>query len=166
MVQKNYLLDTAQATYKIERLALEVAEHLQGDDASLIIIGIRNSGMVIADKISLLIQQYISVPVETINITLDKTKPVDIVLSKQLDFNDKNILLVDDVANSGKTLLYALKPLLAFHPKRIQTLVLVERMHKLFPVKPDFVGLSVATTLQDNIIVEVEGDEITGAYIA
>lgn len=92
--------------------------------------------------------------------------PVDIVLSKQLDFNDKNILLVDDVANSGKTLLYALKPLLAFHPKRIQTLVLVERMHKLFPVKPDFVGLSVATTLQDNIIVEVEGDEITGAYIA
>ncbi|MFX8624421.1 phosphoribosyltransferase family protein, partial [Acinetobacter baumannii] len=81
------------------------------------------------------------------------------------DFNDKNVLIVDDVANSGKTLLYALKPLLSFHPKRIQTLVLVERMHKLFPVKPDYVGLSVATTLQDMIIVEVANNEINGAYI-
>jgi len=166
MAQRNYLLDKTQSAYKLQRLALEVAEHLQGDEAPLIIIGIRNSGMVMAEKISLLIKQYLSVPVETISITLDKHQPVDIVLSEQKDFNGKNILLVDDVANSGKTLLYALKPLLAFHPKRIQTLVLVERMHKLFPVKPDFVGLSVATTLQDNIIVEVEGDEITGAYVA
>ena len=165
MATKNYILNKTQADYKLQRLALEVAEHLQGDDAPLIIIGIRNSGMVIAEKISALLKNNLPMLVETINITLDKTKPVDVVLSKPLDFNNKNILLVDDVANSGRTLLYALKPLLAFHPKRIQTLVLVERMHKLFPVKSDFVGLSIATTLQDNIIVEVEGDEVVGAYV-
>jgi pyrimidine operon attenuation protein/uracil phosphoribosyltransferase len=58
-----------------------------------------------------------------------------------------------------------LKPLLNFYPKSIQTLVLVERMHKLYPVKPDYVGLSMATTLQDHIQVMVEGEEVKGAYI-
>ncbi|MBS1626942.1 MAG: phosphoribosyltransferase [Bacteroidetes bacterium] len=166
MKQKNYLLDKTQSEYKLQRLALEVAEHLQGDNAALIIIGISGSGMVIANKINLLLKQYLSVSIETISAKFDKVKLVDIVLSRELSFDNKNILLVDDVANTGKTLLYALKPLLAFYPKRVQTLVLVERMHKLFPVKPDFVGLSVATTLQDNIVVEVEGTEVLGAYIA
>ena len=75
------------------------------------------------------------------------------------------MILVDDVSNSGRTLLYALKPLLDVHPRRIQTLVLVERMHKLFPVKPDYVGLSVATASQDYIRVEIEEGEIIGAYV-
>jgi pyrimidine operon attenuation protein/uracil phosphoribosyltransferase len=69
------------------------------------------------------------------------------------------------VANSGKTLTYALKPFLDFHPKKIETLVLVERSHKTFPVQPDYVGLSVATTIEEHIYVEVEGEEITGAYL-
>ena len=75
------------------------------------------------------------------------------------------MLLIDDVANSGKTLLYGLKPLMEYYPRTIQTLVLVERMHKLYPVKPTYVGLSVATTLEDHIQVEVSNGEITGAYI-
>jgi pyrimidine operon attenuation protein/uracil phosphoribosyltransferase len=77
----------------------------------------------------------------------------------------KVVILVDDVANSGKTLLYALKPFLSFHPRKIQTLVLVERTHKMFPVNSDYVGLSVATTLQENIIVEVSNGEVTGAWM-
>jgi pyrimidine operon attenuation protein/uracil phosphoribosyltransferase len=74
-------------------------------------------------------------------------------------------VVIDDVANSGKTLLYALKPLLEAHPKSIQTMVLVERMHKLFPVKPDYVGLSLSTTKENHIQVEVMGGELTGAFV-
>ena len=74
-------------------------------------------------------------------------------------------LKTDDVANSGKTMLYAMKPFLAFHPKKIQTLALVERTHKKYPVKTDYVGLSVATTLQEHIFVDVESDTIKGAYL-
>jgi pyrimidine operon attenuation protein/uracil phosphoribosyltransferase len=44
-------------------------------------------------------------------------------------------------------------------------MVMVERMHKLYPVKPDYVGLSVATTLEDHIQLEVTNDEVVGAYI-
>jgi len=73
--------------------------------------------------------------------------------------------VIDDVAMSGKTLLYAMQPFLAFYPKKIQTLVLVERSHKAFPVKPDYVGLSIATTLQEHIYVETEGEVIKGAYL-
>jgi pyrimidine operon attenuation protein/uracil phosphoribosyltransferase len=62
-------------------------------------------------------------------------------------------------------MLYALKPFLNFQPKQIQTLVLVERTHKTFPVQPDYVGLSIATTLEEHIYVELKGDEITGAYL-
>ena len=75
------------------------------------------------------------------------------------------IIVVDDVSNTGKTLLYAFKPFLQYQPKKIQTLVLVERSHKLFAVQPDYVGLSVATTLQEHISVETKDDEITGAWL-
>ena len=87
------------------------------------------------------------------------------MLSKSFDFNDKVIIVIDDVANSGKTLLYSLKPFLAYHPKKIQSLVLVERSHNSFPVRSDYVGLSIATTLQEHIYVEVGGDTVLGAYM-
>jgi pyrimidine operon attenuation protein/uracil phosphoribosyltransferase len=75
------------------------------------------------------------------------------------------VIIIDDVANSGKTLLYAVKPFLEFQPKKIQTLVLVERSHNNFPVRPDYVGLSISTTLQEHIFVEVKDGEVTGAYM-
>ena len=82
-----------------------------------------------------------------------------------MDFNDKTIVLIDDVANSGRTMLYALKPLLLQLPKKIQTLALVERTHKSFPVDVDYVGLSVSTTTDENIVVEVENGEVMGAWL-
>jgi pyrimidine operon attenuation protein/uracil phosphoribosyltransferase len=165
MADTKNILSKEVAARKLQRLALEIAEHLEGDNAELIIAGIRSSGMVIAEKIAQSLKQYISVPVKVISITLDKHQPTDVTLSENIDFNGKNVILADDVSNSGRTLLYALKPILAFHPKRIHTLVLVERKHNLFPIKPDFVGLSVATTEHDHIEVVVENGEVSGAFV-
>lgn len=165
MEQVKNFLSKEVAEQKLHRLALEIAESLSGDDAPLILIGIRNSGMVVAEKIGAFLQPYLNTPVEIISSSFDKHHPKEIVLSKTVDFNDKNVIIVDDVCNSGKTLLYACKPLLNFYPRRIQTLVLIERMHKLFPIKPDYVGLSMATTMQDHIHVVVKEGEVAGAYI-
>lgn len=165
MPDKKYILNKEAANLKLERLALEIAEELSGDTTELIIIGIKNSGMVIAEKMGTLVQKYFTKKPIIISASLDKTDPKEVELSSNLNFEGENIIICDDVANSGKTLLYALKPLLNVHPKRIQILVLVERMHKLFPIKPDYVGLSIATTLQDNIVVEIENHEVIGAYI-
>ena len=165
MTEKNYILNREVAVQKLNRMALELAEQLSGDTAPVIVIGIRNSGTVIAEKVGALLKGYITNEVKIISVTMDKTHPTTVTLSEIIDFNNLHVVIADDVTNSGRTLLYALKPLLDFHPKSIQTLVLVERMHKLFPVKPDYVGLSIATTLQEHIQVEVVDGEVMGAYI-
>jgi pyrimidine operon attenuation protein/uracil phosphoribosyltransferase len=165
MAEKRNILNKEIAEQKLLRLALEVAEQLSGDNAPLVIIGIEHRGTVIAEKVGKLMKPYINIPVEITSGSFDKKMVKEIALSKEMDFTDKNVLVVNDVSNSGKTLFYALKPLLNYYPRRIQTLVLIERMHKLFPIKPDYVGLSVATTTQDYIHVEVEDNEVVGAFV-
>lgn len=162
--EKNYILDQATAAKKLRRMAYEILENNTGE-TQLVLAGIRNSGTVMARHIQLLLREISGIATDLFTITLDKHLPAEVVLSKEGQFNDKVIIVIDDVAMSGKTLLYAMKPFLAFHAKKIQTLVLVERSHKAFPVKPDYVGLSIATTLQEHIYVETEGDIIKGAYL-
>lgn len=166
MPERNYILDKTASARKMHRMALELAEQLNGDLTTVVVLGIRNSGTVIAEQIASYLRQYISNDIQTASLSLDKSMPREVEITTTTDLNGVHVVIADDVTNSGKTLLYALKPLLNFHPKTIQTLVLVERMHKLFPVKPDFVGLSVATTIQDHIQVEVKDGQVEGAYIS
>lgn len=161
---KKYILDQATAEKKMRRMALEILEN-NIDETGIILAGVRESGTVVAKHMQELLSEISAVKTELISITLDKREPKEVTLSKEMDFTNKVIILVDDVANSGKTLLYALKPFLAFHPKKIQMLVLVERSHNSFPVHPDYVGLSVSTTLQEHIYVEVEDGKIAGTYL-
>ena len=165
MSDKKILLNKDVAEQKLQRMALEVAEQLTGDETELVLIGVRNSGMVVAERIGAFLKEYFTGKMRVISVSFDKHDPQEITFSEEINFDEKNILVIDDVCNSGKTLLYALKPLLSFKPKRIQTLVLVERMHKLFPIKADYVGMSVATTFQDYITVEVKDNEVIGAYV-
>ena len=161
---KNYILDQSTASRKLQRMAYEIVEN-NLEEQEVLLVGIRDNGCVIAENIQQLLQQISSIRSELIYLSLDKRMPGEIRLSQQIDFNNKVIIIIDDVANSGKTMLYALKPFLAFHPKKIQTLVMVERTHKAFPVNSDYVGLSVATTLQEHIYVEVDGSVVTGAWM-
>ncbi len=161
---KNYILDQSTAEKKLRRMALEIIEN-NSDEKELILAGIRESGSVVARNIQQMIARDSSIKTELITITLEKKTPKEVTLSKQIDFNNKVVILIDDVADSGKTLLYALKPFLDFHPKKIQTLVLVERSHNSFPVRPDYIGLSIATTLQEHIFVEVDKENVLGAYL-
>lgn len=162
---KNYILDKTVVGKKLHRMALEIIENNQ-EEEQIILAGIRESGSVVAKCIQQILSEISSLQTELIVISLDKKEPREVTLSKKMDFNDKVIIIVDDVANSGKTLLYALKPFLDFQPKKIQALVLVSRSHNSFPVFPEYVGLSIATTLQEHIYVEVSGDEVMGAYMA
>lgn len=164
--ERKLVLTKEVAAQKIRRLALEVAEHLSGDNSPLIIIGIRDIGFNLAEKIGALLPEFIRTETEIISAEINKKDPTDVVFSKNIDFNKKNILLIDDVCNSGKTLLYTLKPILAFYPKRVQVLVLLERMHKLFPIKPDYVGLSLATANDDFIQVKLEHGEFSAMLVS
>jgi pyrimidine operon attenuation protein/uracil phosphoribosyltransferase len=164
-LEKKYILNQEAANQKLHRMALELAENLSGSNAALILVGVKDSGLVIAHKIAKLVRPYIKNEIKIISVTLNKDMPKEVILSENINLNDLNVVLIDDVANSGKTLLYGLKPFLDYYPRTVQTMVMVERMHKLYPVKPDYVGLSVATTLEDHIQLEVSNDEVIGAYI-
>ena len=164
MAEKKYILSREVAEKKLRRMAYEILEN-NIDEKKIILAGIRESGSVVARVIQQMLSEISSIRTDLITVTLDKKQPAEVTLSKTVDFNNKVIILIDDVSNSGKTLLYALKPFITAHPKKIQTLVLVERSHTSFPVRPDYVGLSIATTLQEHIYVEVRGNEITGAYL-
>lgn len=158
------ILDKETVGMKLQRIAFEIIEN-NLEEEKILLVGIRDNGSVIAGNMQKILQEISTIKVQLIHLSLDKKHPTDISLSETFDFTGQVIIIVDDVANSGKTMLYALKPFLAYHPKKIQTLALVERTHKTFPVHLDYTGLSVATTLQEHIYVEVQGDEVTGAYL-
>jgi pyrimidine operon attenuation protein / uracil phosphoribosyltransferase len=164
MPDKKYILTKEVAAKKLRRLALEIIEN-NAEEKELILAGIRGSGTVVASCIQQNISALSSLKTKLLTLTLDKRNPTDVELSEEIDFNNKTAVLIDDVANSGKTILYALKPFLSFHPRSIQVLVLVERTHTSFPVTADYVGLSVASTSQEHIYVEVSDAEVLGAYL-
>jgi pyrimidine operon attenuation protein / uracil phosphoribosyltransferase len=161
---RKYVLNREVAAKKLQRMAYEVMENNMDED-KIILAGIRDNGLVIAKCIQQILSDISSLKTKLISVSLDKRHPGKIDLSERLDFSGHVIIVVDDVVSSGKTLLYSLKPFLEFQPKKIQTLVLVERSYKNFPVIPDYVGLSISTTLQDHIFVEVQDDVVTGAYL-
>jgi pyrimidine operon attenuation protein/uracil phosphoribosyltransferase len=163
-MEKNYILSPEVAAKKMKRMAFEILENNFGE-TSFVLAGIRESGTVVAETIHRLLYEIAGLQTELITVSLDKKNPTTVQISRPLDFKNKVVILIDDVSNSGKTLMYAIRPFLDSSPKKIQTLVLVERSHNAFPVKPDYVGLSVATTIQEHIYVEVEKGLVKGAWL-
>jgi len=159
------ILTAAQIAQKLRRMAFEIWEQ-NSEEEEIFMIGIREVGAAVAAKIAEILQEISPLKIQLSSLEINKKNPLEkepVLTAGAL--NGKSVILVDDVANSGKTLLYALKPLLAFEPKKIQVAVLVDRKHKNFPVTPDIIGHSLATTLQEHIIVNYEGGKLTGAHL-
>ena len=157
------ILSKEIAHKKLRRMAMEVAER-NHDELALVLIGIKENGIVIAEIMATILKDIFPGKIEILWLSMDKKNPGKIVLSKTIDFNGANILLIDDVANSGRTMFYAMRPLLMHHPKQVQTLALLERTHKLFPIEVNYVGHSVSTARDEMIVVKVNGGEVEGAY--
>src|SRR5215831_2098348 len=109
MAGKKYILDKHVAAKKLQRMAYEILEN-NIDEQSLILAGIRKSGSVIAGNIQKMLAEISSIKTELISIALDKRQPKDVIVDKNVDFKNKVVIIIDDVANSGRTLTYALKP--------------------------------------------------------
>lgn len=164
-MNKIAILTAAQIEQKLRRMAFEIWEK-NNDEKEIFIIGIEDVGAAVASKIAQVLKEISSLKVNLSSIRINKKSPLhDSIELEKMALNKKNVVLIDDVANSGKTLLYALKPLMEFEPAKIQVAVLVDRKHKNFPVTPDIIGHSVSTTIQENIIVSYKNGEFTGAHL-
>ena len=156
------ILNHHKIEQKIKRLAIEILER-NTDENELIVAGINNSGLRFASLIVAELKRLASSPIHLTRIQLNPANPLDDPITIDMPIEEitgKTILVVDDVANTGRTLFYACKPLLEIIPKKIEVAVLVDRTHKSFPIHVDYVGLSLATTLRENIDVTLED----GAY--
>ena len=146
------ILDSRCIERKLLRMAWQVWEHNSTRDA-ITLVGIAGGGAAIAEKLSAHLRAISPLRVNVLRLELSKKMLPAESAHINGTIEDASIVLVDDVAMSGRTLLYALKPLLDTAPEQILIAVLVDRKHKSFPVTPDIIGHQVATTLQDNIVV-------------
>lgn len=161
MNKKMQILSSEEINQKTRRIAHQIVEENYDED-ELIFIGIQQNGFQYAEQLKKEVEAIDGTKVTLLALTLNKSKPLEgeIQLANgKLSLNNKSVIVVDDVANTGKTLYYALKPVMEFSPKKVQAAVLVDRQHKLFPVTPDFVGLSLSTTLKEHIRVEFKGSK-------
>ena len=159
------ILDKEQIEEKIKRISYEIYEE-NFDDKSIIICGIEKNGSIIAKRVIKELKSICNINIEFINISLNKKKPLNTVAikSSKIKIKDKSIILIDDVSNTGKTLIYVIKELTKYEPKKINTAVLVNRDHTLFPVKINFIGLSLSTSIKSHIEVKLNNNNI-GAYL-
>ena len=114
------------------------------------------------------LQRITDIPLKVIGLKLSPAAPLDHPITIEApaeSLNDKVLLIVDDVANTGRTIFYAFKPLLTMLPKKVEVAVLVDRKHKSFPVKVDYVGLSLATTLMEDIDVRLREVDDMEVYL-
>lgn len=162
--QKVSILDKEQIDNKLQRMAYELWEH-NSNETHLTLVGVEHTGMVVAQNLATRLTAISAIQVDVLPVKMNKRNPLAGTIEFDTDLTGKSVVLVDDVSNSGKTLIYALRPILNYNTKKIMVAVLVERKHKAFPISPDIVGHSIATTLQEHIEVETKEDTITGAYL-
>ncbi len=152
------ILDNKQINQKIRRLSYEILED-NSQVKKLIFLGINSNGTAFANLLAAHYNKISTYPVTVGTLRLNPADPLSTDIELKLDgisnLNKKNIIVIDDVANTGRTLYYAMRPLMAYIPKKVQVAVLVDRKHKSFPVSVDYVGLSLATTLKENIAVDI-----------
>ncbi|MFA6149989.1 MAG: phosphoribosyltransferase family protein [Chitinophagaceae bacterium] len=161
---RTLILNQEQIKLKLQRMVYQIWEQ-NADQTELIMIGIADNGFVMAKILAEKLEAISPIKVKLISLTFDKLTPLKNLPLIEENLDGKSVLLVDDVANSGKVLLYALRPVLNYFPARINMAVLVDRKHKSYPVNPNIVGHSISTTLQENITVESDGTSLTGVYL-
>jgi pyrimidine operon attenuation protein/uracil phosphoribosyltransferase len=147
------ILDTTHIHQKLNRLAFEVIEN-NFDEKELFVVGIDGNGYKVATEIAERLKSISKIKITLGKIKIDKNKPWEgtpVVDFKENNFTNKTIILVDDVLNSGKTLMYAVRLFLDKPVKKINTVILVDRSHSRFPVRADFVGLTLSTTLHEMV---------------
>jgi len=163
-MKKKYILSQDVAMMKMRRMAFEIMENNKGQ-TNIILAGIKENGIVIAQQIKKFLKDDFSFEATLIDVIINKKNPIECIVQDASKVKGKILIIIDDVVNSGKTLLYAMTPFLEHEPQKMQSLTLVERSYKIFPVHIDYVGVSLSTTFNEHIQVEVENGMILGAYV-
>ena len=167
MTAKSRILDIHEINHKLKRLAWQVYEK-NSAEKEIIIVGISDRGLILANQLAGYILKISNIKTKISHLDLDKDSPYNKEATLNLaekEYINKVVIIVDDVLNSGKTLMYSAKHFLTTPLTSLSVMVLVDRNHNCYPIKADYIGLSLATTLQEYINVVLKGDN-KGIYLS
>lgn len=157
MSERTVVLDHVHVQRKLQRIAHQLHEENHAEKG-IVLVGIAPRGMALAQRLASLLGPIADLEVELVELKLDKDRPLEaaVKLSVPLDgLRGRTVVLVDDVLMSGRTLMHAAAHLVTVPLKRLLTVVLVDRRHRSYPIRADIVGLTLSTTTQEHISVEL-----------
>lgn len=151
------ILTHKEIAHKIRRIAYQVYETNVGE-TEVVIAGIKTNGFILAKKLKKEVEKISDLKVTLCEVIIDKKQPTNEIKTSipAEDYSNKSLLLVDDVLHSGTTLIYGVKHFLNVPLRQFKTAVLVDRNHKKYPIKADFKGISLSTSINENVAVIFE----------
>ena len=161
---KNIILDYQDVENKIKRISLEILED-NIDQKKLILFGVSKNGKIIAKKVIALIKKYSKIDLELIGVEIVLNSKNVLKFDKSFRVNNRSVIIVSDVSQSAKTLQLIISSLMSQDPFKIKTAVMVNRDHSLFPVKINFSGLNLSTSVNEHVDVSVNKDEEFTVYL-
>lgn len=159
-MSRTKVLEQHQIEQKIIRMAWEIYEQ-NFNETEIVIAGIHAQGFILAQRIANQLNNISSLGISVIKVELDKKNPLskEIVIDNKKDIKNQVVILVDDVLNSGKTLMYSSQYFLTNQVRKLMTAVLINRNYREFPIKADVVGISLSTTMQEHVTVDLGANE-------
>jgi pyrimidine operon attenuation protein/uracil phosphoribosyltransferase len=166
-MSKNIILNNQEIEHKIKRIAYQIYETFV-DEQEIVIAGIASNGFTFAKKIAAVLETISPLTVTLCEVQINKQHPQSPIETSitQEQYANKGLVLVDDILNSGTTLIYAVKHFIDVPLKKFKTAVLVDRNHKKYPVKADFKGISLSTSLFEHVQVVFDENGNNYAYLS
>jgi len=157
---KNCILSHDEITHKIRRIAYQIYE-ANSNETEVILAGIDSNGYILAKKLKLVLSKISPLKPILCKVEINKKNPLENIKTSIIaeNYKNKSVILIDDVLNSGTTLIYGVKHFLDVPLKKFKTAVLVNRNHKKYPVKADFKGISLSTSIKEHVQVEFNEKE-------
>ena len=160
-MDKKKILTNSQIKRKIKRISLQIIES-NVEEKEVVLAGIEQNGFLIAKELNKMITELSNLNIKLCSLKIDKKNPLNNISTSlnSSEYKNKSIVVVDDVLNSGSTLMYAVKHFLDTELRQLKTAVLVDRNHKKFPIKADFKGVSLSTSIQNHVKVQFDENSI------
>ncbi|MBZ0207841.1 MAG: phosphoribosyltransferase [Flavobacteriales bacterium] len=155
--ERTVVLEHERIQRKLRRIAFRIYED-NVHESVLVLVGVAPRGTKLAARLKVLLEEISPLKIELHELVLNKDAPLKApakLSAGEVDLEGRVVILIDDVLMSGRTLMYAAAHLIGAPLKRLTTVVLVDRLHRTFPIRADIVGLTLSTTLQEHISVEM-----------
>ncbi|MBC8397176.1 MAG: phosphoribosyltransferase [Flavobacteriales bacterium] len=159
---QNLILDNSDIENKIQRIGLQILED-NIEKSKIIFFGISDNGKLIAKKLIVHLNKISKLEVELIKVTIENNS---VLYDKKFSIKNESVIIVGDVSHSGKTIQLVISNLIQYNPLKIKTSVIVNRDHALFPVKIDYAGLSLSTSVNEHVDMIIDKKKNLRVYLS